>query len=182
MVQRRRRHAEPPRADVPGGTAGRLARGRLPLPAAGRRGELWPRPASRQPNHGFTKFLELPAPSLLSEGWLAELRDLLGIAVPGRHRRRSIRDPADGARQHPRRVLARAVRHRRAETRSRLPGPDARCRLTSGNRSRSTASSSTASRRRRRRSRSSCRCTGGSTCSSTSSPSSGTTPTSRPPS
>ena len=32
-------------------------------------------------NHGFTAFFELPAPSLLSDGWIAELRTSDGVAV-----------------------------------------------------------------------------------------------------
>jgi len=36
---------------------------------------------NRTRNHGFTAFLELPAPSLLPSGWIAELRSTQGVAV-----------------------------------------------------------------------------------------------------
>jgi O-antigen biosynthesis protein len=36
---------------------------------------------NRTRNHGFTAFLELPAPSLLPSGWIAELRTSQGVAV-----------------------------------------------------------------------------------------------------
>ena len=52
--------------------------------------ELWPETGI---NHGFTRFLELSAPSMLSEGWLGELRHPSGshlqVAMPA-----VIRDPA----------------------------------------------------------------------------------------
>jgi len=38
-------------------------------------------PGNRTRNHGFTTLLELPAPSLLSSGWVAELRTSQGVAV-----------------------------------------------------------------------------------------------------
>ncbi|HSC21061.1 MAG TPA: glycosyltransferase family 2 protein [Solirubrobacterales bacterium] len=36
---------------------------------------------NRTKNHGFTAFLELPAPTLLSSGWIAELQTSQGVAV-----------------------------------------------------------------------------------------------------
>jgi len=36
---------------------------------------------NRTKDHGFTAFLELPAPSLLSSGWIAELRTSQGVVV-----------------------------------------------------------------------------------------------------
>ncbi len=38
-------------------------------------------PGNRTRNHGFTAFVELPAPSLLSSGWIAELRTSQRVAV-----------------------------------------------------------------------------------------------------
>ena len=71
--------------------------------------------------HGFTRYLELPAPSPLNEGWLGELRSRSGagfeLPLP-----QVTRDLVAGARADPGRARGRAARHRRSSG-AITPGP-----------------------------------------------------------